>query len=217
MTDPTSDRREFLRRAALAAAVTAAGPLRTGTAEAQAAAAASADPASKRPAATRTLDAALLSAVGEAVLPEALGAGARAGVVRAFGDWLARYEPVAEEMHGYGYADIRWLPPDPAPGWGAQLAGLDLLARRVHRRGFARLPVERRRALLEEALRTMPGPRLPASPLAASHVALALLAFWAATPEAHDLAYGARIGKGTCRTLATVSERPVPLDGRGAS
>lgn len=151
-----------------------------------------------------------LAAVGEVVLPGELGETGRAGAVDAFVAWIDGYEPVAERMHGYGYAEIRYLPPDPAPGWRAQLEGLELLAQRSRRAAFAALPLAERRAMVESALASVAEDRLPA-PLAASHVALALLAHWAASPGAWDLAYGARIAPTTCRPLGDAPRRPLPI------
>lgn len=195
----TSDRREFLKRAALSAA---ASTLQTPAAS-PARARAEQD--------TRTLHRALTGALGDAVLPESLGAEARAAASAAFLAWIADYRPVTEEMHGYGDAEITYTPSDPAPGWNAQLAGLDLLARQRHRRGFVALSVARRRELLGSQLARVPGTRLPGNPLAAGHVAIALLAHWAASAAATDLAYEARISKGSCRMLADTTRRPLPL------
>jgi hypothetical protein len=215
MTDTASggeqwDRRAFLRAAgALAAGAAAAGcdaPRAPGGAPA---AAPSATPVAGR-SRDVALDPAALAAVGEVVLPGELGDAGRAAAVDAFVAWISGYEPVAERMHGYGYADIRYLPPDPAPGWRAQLEGLELLARRSRGASFAALPVVERRALVESALAGIPGDRLPA-PLAAGHVALALLSHWASSPAAWDLAYGARITPSTCRPLDDAPRRPLPL------
>jgi hypothetical protein len=204
------DRRAFLRAAgALAAGAAAAGcdaPRAPGGAPA---AAPGATPVAGRPRDV-ALDPAALAAVGEVVLPGELGEAGRAGAVDAFVAWIAGVRAVAERMHGYGYADVRYLPPDPAPGWRAQLEGLELLARRSRGASFAALPVAERRALIESALAGTPGDRLPA-PLAAGHVALALLSHWASSPAAWDLAYGARITPATCRPLADAPRRPLPL------
>ncbi|MDQ6611237.1 MAG: gluconate 2-dehydrogenase subunit 3 family protein [Gemmatimonadota bacterium] len=149
----------------------------------------------------------LIDALGEAVLPESLGVDGRKTATAAFVAWMDGYDPVAEEMHGYGYADIRYLPPDPAPAWRAQLAGLDILARRSRARGFAELDVAGRRELLAIVLRGNRGDRLPA-PLSASHVAVALLSHWAASPAAHDLAMGVRVTPLTCRPLRAAIAKP---------
>ncbi|MGZ8379340.1 MAG: hypothetical protein ACXW0Z_19115 [Gemmatirosa sp.] len=204
------DRRAFLRAAvALAAGAAAAGCDAPGTAGGAPAVAPGAPPGARR-ARDVALDRATLAAVGEVVLPGELGVAGRAGAVDAFVAWVAGYAPVAERMHGYGYADVRYLPPDPAPGWGAQLDGLELLARRSRGASFAALPIADRRALVESALASTPGDRLPA-PIAAGHVALALLSHWASSPAAWDLAYGARITPATCRPLAEAPRRPLPL------
>jgi hypothetical protein len=205
--DPTQvDRRTFLRTAgvlAAGAAATGCDAPRTGD---------DAPPAAASGARSRDVafDGAALAALAEVVLPGELGPAGRARAVDDFTRWIAGYEPVAEEMHGYGYADVRWTPPDPAPGWRAQLEGLDLLARRSRGRAFAELPPEPRRAMVEAALARVPGDQLPA-PIMATHVALALLAHWASSPAAWDLAWGARIAPRTCRPLDAAPRRPLPL------
>jgi hypothetical protein len=213
--DPTTqvDRRAFLRAAGVLAAGAATvgcdAPRVGGNAPADASGgqAGAAPPGRARDV---VFDRGALVALGEVVLPGELGVAGRARAVDDFVAWIAGYEPVAEEMHGYGYAEIRYLPPDPAPGWRAQLEGLDLLARRSRGSAFAELPLAPRRAMVEAALARLPGDQLP-SPMAAGHVALALLAHWAASPAAWDLAYGARIGPRTCRPLGDAPRRPLPL------
>jgi hypothetical protein len=217
------DRRAFLRTAGvLAAGAAAAGcdvprPRGDGADPAGGATRAEGAPAGSAPRRARdaALDRPTLAALGEVVLPGELGAAGQARAVDDFVAWVAGYEPVAEEMHGYGYAEIRYLPPDPAPGWRAQLDGLDLLARRSRGRAFAELPLASRRAMVEAALARLPNDTLPA-PIAAGHVALALLAHWASSPAAWDLAYGARITPLTCRPLGDAPRRPLPLAPRAA-
>lgn len=196
----STNRRTFLAQAAatIAAGGAVAGKPRPASAQAP----------------PRALGVPMLAAIGDAVLPESLGAAGRARAVRAFSAWIAAYHPVTEEMHGYGNAEITYTPADPAPGWNAQLEGLDLLSRRKHRRGFAALDVPARRVLLKAQLAQLSrqrGDRLPSNPLVAPHVAIALLAHWADSSEATDLAYGVRIGKGECRVLADSPHKPLPL------
>lgn len=207
----TADRRTFLKQAAATAAATAAAAIgaAAGAGAPETADAQPAQPSTPAQSA-RTLGAALLAALGEAVLPESLGTAGRASAVRAFEAWIAGYRPVTEEMHGYGDAEITYTPPDPAPGWRAQLEGLDLLARRKHGRGFVGLDLVARRALLAAELPRSVA-RLPGNPLGASHVAIALLSHWAASSGATDLVYGARIGRATCRVLAESPRKPLPL------
>jgi hypothetical protein len=154
----------------------------------------------------------VLDALGQVVLPSALGAAGQAAAVTAFVAWVEGYDPVAEEMHGYGYADVRYLPADPAPGWQAQLEGLDVLARKMRQQPFTALDAAGREAVVSAALAAVPGSALP-NPLGASHVAVALMAHWTSTPAATDLAYGARVGAGRCRTLAEGIARPLPIVG----
>jgi len=208
----TSDRRRFLTQAALGAAAMAVPDV----AVAQVAQRQAGQPAAssgRAPAPGAMLDPVLLLALGEAVLPESLGPAGQRQAVEAFTRWVTQYAPVAEEMHGYGYAELTYTPEHPAPGWQSQLTALDALARRTRRRPFAQLAVAVRRAVLETPLARERGPALPSTPLAARHVAVALLAHWAATSDAQDRAYGARIGAGQCRVLADTARRPLPLAG----
>jgi hypothetical protein len=195
----TTDRRTFLSQAASSvAAFTVAGDL-------------SGAPQQAPAVASRALSAPLIAALGDALLPESLGAAGRAQAVRAFREWIGAYVPVSEEMHGYGYAEIRYTVADPAPGWNAQLQGLDLLAKKQFGSGFASLKPDKRDALVRAQLAVVRNGRLPANPLTAPHVAVALLAHWAASSEATDFAYGARISKENCRSLADSPRKPLPL------
>ncbi|MBC8090193.1 MAG: gluconate 2-dehydrogenase subunit 3 family protein [Phycisphaerae bacterium] len=151
-----------------------------------------------------------LDALSDCVLPEELGIEGRRAATAAFVAWADGYDPVAEEMHGYGYAEIRYLPPDPAPAWRAQLAGLDILARRSRKKPFAELDAAAQRELLSVVLRRERGDRLPA-PLAASHIAVALLSHWASSAAAQDLAMGRAIMPLTCRTLSNMKAEPSSL------
>lgn len=150
----------------------------------------------------RTLD-----ALGEVLLPASLGSARQKGAVDAFVAWVDEYAPVAEEMHGYGYADVRYLPPDPAPGWQSQLIGLDLLAQRMRQRSLAECDAAQRLEVLTAALATVDAQRLPA-PLGAPHVALALLSHWANSPGAWDLALEATVAPNTCRQLDGIDAKP---------
>ena len=156
---------------------------------------------------TRTLDRRTLDAVGDVVLPSTIGSAGRAQAVEAFVTWVDEYDPVAEEMHGYGYADVRYLPPDPAPGWQSQLIGLDLLAQRMRQRSLAECDAAQRLEVLTAALATVDAQRLPA-PLGAPHVALALLSHWANSPGAWDLALEATVAPNTCRQLDGIDAKP---------
>ena len=201
----STDRRTFLSRAAASmAAFSVAGNLPGGqqTAPAQA---------------TRELDAPLLAALGEALLPESLGSAGRAKAVREFREWIAGYAPISEEMHGYGYAEIRYTPADPLPGWNAQLHGMDLLARKQFGAGFTSLKAEQRDTIVRGQFAGIRNGRLPPDALTAPHVALALIAHWAGSSEATDLAYGVRIGKDNCRGLGDSPRKPLPIAGGGKS
>jgi hypothetical protein len=156
------------------------------------------------------LDRATLGAMAESVLPSELQPDGIDQTVAAFLAWLESYDPVAEADHGYGTGELAYLPADPAPAWAAQLAALDLEARKRTGRAFAELPADARRDLLERHLVREQGTGFPV-PHEAGHVAIGLMAWFYATPAATDLCYRARIGKETCRDLGGVVEQPQPL------
>lgn len=192
----TPDRRDFLKATGAAAAAAALG-------------ACTPDALPDRGRARdggETLDPDLLGAVAAVVLPSELGPSGQAGAVAAFRDWARAYEPHAELNHGYGTSTIRHGPADPVPAWDAQLDALDAEARRRHGRGLAATNAEARDALIRAVLDDA-GDGVP-SPLSAPHVALALLAHWADTPDATDRCYRARIGPRTCRGIADAPLEP---------
>ena len=155
-------------------------------------------------------NAALIGAVGDAVLPAELGADGVTRAVAEFQRWMDGYQPGAEANHGYGTGRIERLPADPRPQWRSQLASLDADARRTGQ-SFSALPRERRQALVRAALQNERGDALP-NPLLARHVALALLAHFYDSVAATDLCYDARIGRQQCRPLANQRQQPVALE-----
>lgn len=206
-------RRDFLRDAAiLAAGSTAAASVACDRLPAGSDRAANDESGDSSGRARATgLTAASLDSLADAVLPESLGANGRRAATVAFAAWMDGYQPVAEEMHGYGYADVRYLPPDPAPAWRAQLDALDLLAQQTRGASFVSLPTAARRDIVTMALRReRGGDRLPA-PLGASHVAIALLSHWASGPGAWNLALGVNVSPGACRPLGDAVRKPLPV------
>jgi hypothetical protein len=201
---PNEARRSFLKIAGALAASTAVGC----TLETRVPDAASSQVNDR----VEGFDRTVLDAVADVVLPMELGAKGRDVATGQFIAWIDAYDPVAEEMHGYGYADIRYLPPDPAPAWRAQLTALDLLARKSKQKTFAKLSLDARREVLLVALNGHTGERLPA-PLDATHIAIALLSHWASTPDAWDLALGAKVLPNSCRVLGDANAKPLPIIG----
>jgi hypothetical protein len=120
------------------------------------------------------------------------------------------YRPGAEANHGYGTGTIQRVPPDPRPRWRTQLSALDADARRERGRSFSALSRADAQAMLRTALADERGESLPA-PLAARHVALALLSHFYDSPAANDLCYEAAIGRQQCRPLSAAPQQPVPL------
>ena len=160
------------------------------------------------------LDNAMLSRIGEVVLPGELGQDGLVRVSRAFSQWVADYRPGVELVHPYGSTTLRETGESPAGRWRAQLAALDREARQKHQRGFSALTRDQRRELVTTAIAAERTNRMP-EPLDAGHVALALVAWYFATPEAVDLCYQSRIGRNQCRPLVNAPRQPLPLvDGR---
>lgn len=195
----STDRRGFLKAAGTALGAAAVG---TGCAP---------DPDAAgdgRPGAA-SMDGGLLRAVAVLVLPAELSPMEQEEAVQGFERWAAGYEPVAELNHGYGTSEIRYGPPDPRPGWAAQLRGLDLEAQRRSQTGFAALERTEADALLRGHLADARGGL--GAPLQAEHVGLALLGWWLSTPDATDRCYGVRISPQTCRGIDTAPAEPEAL------
>jgi hypothetical protein len=157
-----------------------------------------------------TSEPATLDALAEAVLPSSLGRGDIAKAVVAFREWGDGYREGAELNHGYGTSRLRSLGPTPLTKWSAQLDDLDARAQSKHQRGFRDLAVSDRVALVRSVLEGQRIDRMPGI-ADASHVSLALLAHFYDSSAAHDLCYEARIGKATCRPLATSARKPLAL------
>ena len=203
VTQITTARRTFVARlASIVAALPVVGRLRVSRAMA-----AVGRSGNVRPNAT------LLEALGDAVLPAEVGGGGITRAVSQFQRWMDEYRPGAEANHGYGTGRIEQLTTDPRPLWQAQLAALDADARRNGGQSFAALARDRRQSLVRSALAGERSNALP-SPLAARHVALALLAHFYDSPAATDLCYDAHIGRQTCRPLGTQRQQPVAIERR---
>lgn len=162
------------------------------------------------------LDALVLTALAEAVLPSELGRERSARVARDFARWTLSHRPGAELLHPYGSAAIAHAAALPLARWRQQLRDLDAAAREGTRSSFAALGVPERTGLVRNALGGERFGNLPPA-AGAAHVAIALVSHFYSSPEATDLCYEARIGREQCRPLSTVSRAPVQaLSGRGA-
>jgi hypothetical protein len=160
------------------------------------------------------LDAAILKGVADAVLPSELGNEGIATVSRAFTQWIGGYRVGVELVHPYGSTELRRTGESPVSRWRSQLAALDSAAREKHRKAFPALTRDQKRELVMSALGSERLNRLP-DPLQATHVAMALLAWYFATPGAVDLCYNARIDRNQCRPLVHASRQPLPLRNAG--
>jgi len=198
----THDRRTFLRRTGAALSVAAASGCVP-----DASSRGSSD--SGDPGRSTSLDPALLRLVGALALPSELGDRGREQAVQGFERWAYGYGPVPELNHGYGTSEIRYGPADPVPAWGAQLQALDLEAVKRTGAGFDTLTSDARAEILRRQLGDE-GPAVP-DPLQARHVAVALLAWWLATPDATDRCYGVLISPQTCRGIANAPQEPEAL------
>ena len=144
-----------------------------------------------------------LAELAAAVLPSSLGRQGTDAAARAFATWIRGYRAGAALSPGYGSPRLRYTGPSPAPLYERQLAALAAGAL------AAPDPAERRRLIAAElealAIDDLPGVHR------GRHVASDLVAFWCSTPDAHDLAYRAAIGKDLCRGLASSGQQPRPL------
>ena len=151
-----------------------------------------------------------MRALAEAVLPSELGATGAARVAREFQRWIDDYKAGAELVHGYGTSALRFSRASPKANWAAQLERLGTRNWGTGTGNFTTLTLEERRAVVRDELKNERLERMPAVG-AASHVAVALLAFYYESSDAADLCHRAQIGRQTCRPLATASRKPLPL------
>lgn len=157
------------------------------------------------PFAVAALDPKVLRALGRAILPTELGSAGVDRVASGFERWLAGYREGAELIHGYGTGEIRTAGPSPAVRWNAQLQAF------AKKSFLTATAGEQRRLVLEALAGVRLGPLLQFD--RAPHIAVGLLGFFYATPEATDLCYQARIGPNTCRPLDQSPRKPLPLAG----
>ena len=199
-------RRVFIRWSAL---VTAALALARRTAQAQVKSAA---PAAE----LKGLEAAALVPLAEAVLPAELGAARTARTATLFARWIAGFREGEELLHPYGSERLGKTGPSPAAKWTEQLRALASAAEATHKRPFAVLSIAQRTALVQQALASVQiTARVPA-PIAAPHVAIALLAHFLESTDATNLAYNRIIDPKQCRPLAKSPNEPIALQ-RAAS
>jgi hypothetical protein len=157
-----------------------------------------------------TLDIAVLTKLGDVILPSELRADGIARVSRGFATWIAKYRKGAELVHPYGSPSIAYTGDSPASRWRQQLDALQRAAHDRHHRAFTALTRDQREEIIRAALANERLDRLP-DPLSANHVAVALMAYYFGSPEATDLCYRAKIGKNQCRPLAHSSREPLPV------
>ncbi len=156
------------------------------------------------------LDDALMGALGHSLLPAELGSDNIDRVVDEFQQWLEQYGADAELNHGYGTSEIDYTPGDPTSRWQDQLDGLKAEAQRRFGASFVDLDADVRRGIIRQQIADDRLDRLPRA-YRARHVAVGLLAYFYASPEATDLCYKAAIGKNKCRPLRRSPDEPISL------
>lgn len=157
-----------------------------------------------------SLDDALIGALGHSLLPTELGSDNIDRVVDEFQQWLEQYSTDAELNHGYGTSEIDYTPGDPTSRWQDQLDGLNAEAQRRFGASFVDLDADVRRGIIRQQIADDRLDRLPRA-YRARHVAVGLLAYFYASPEATDLCYKAAIGKNKCRPLRRSPDEPISL------
>lgn len=151
----------------------------------------------------------VLREVASTVLPSAIGAKGRDEAVDNFLHWIRDYQEGVALSHGYGNPRLVKSGPSPAPGYRMQIAALQAAAQARGGR-FGALPLDTRRALLDEAFTSAGVRNLPGRP-DGRHVVADLMAHYFRSSAANDLCYNARIGRHTYRAIRVTTARPRPL------
>jgi hypothetical protein len=149
---------------------------------------------------------ATLREIAATVLPASLGTDRISMTADRFVAWTQGYQEGIPLQHGYGHPRLVRSAASPVPDYVAQLASLDAAARARGGR-FGSLPLDTRRALLDEALTTAKVTQLPSRPTG-GHVVSDLMAFYFRSSEANDVAHRARIGRQVCRPIELTTRRP---------
>jgi hypothetical protein len=150
-----------------------------------------------------------LRAMAPVLLPSQLRAPGHDKVVNDFVQWLSAYRSGAERSWGYGNPRKSGTPTIDAARYASQLREID---QRARARGapLPTLPPDAQRSLLTELIEQSGVRELPSSP-DGRHVITDFMAFFYTGGPAHDMAYGAKIGRGICRGLKGSTARPSPL------
>lgn len=151
----------------------------------------------------------MLRDVAATVLPSALGRKGQDEAVDDFLRWIRDYREGVPLSHGYGEPRLVKSGPSPAPGYRKQVDALQAAAQTRGGR-FGALPIEVRRALLDEAFMAADVRNLPARPNG-RHVVADLISHYFRSSAANDLCYNARIGRHTYRAIRVTTVRPQPL------
>lgn len=151
----------------------------------------------------------VLRDVAATVLPSAIGRKGQDEAVDNFLRWIRDYQEGVPLAHGYGDPRLVKSGPSPATGYTRQITALQTAAKARGGR-FGALPLEDRRALLDEAFKAADVRNLPGRP-DGKHVVADLMAHYFRSSEANDLCYNARIGRQTYRAVRVTTVRPQPL------
>jgi hypothetical protein len=151
----------------------------------------------------------VLRDVAATVLPSAIGRKGQDEAVDNFLRWIRDYKEGVPLSHGYGEPRLVKSGPSPAPGYQKQISALQSAAKARGGR-FGALPLEDRRALLDEAFKAADVRNLPNRP-DGKHIVADLMAHYFRSSAANDLCYNARIGRNTYRAIRVTTVRPQPL------
>lgn len=153
----------------------------------------------------------LLRDVAATVLPSAIGRTGQDEAVDNFLRWIREYREGVPLSHGYGEPRLVKSGASPASGYRRQMDALQAAATARGGR-FGALPLDHRRALLEEAFTAAGVRNLPNRP-DGKHIVADLMAHYFRSSAANDLCYNARIGRNTYRAIRVTTVRPQPLTG----
>jgi hypothetical protein len=149
--------------------------------------------------------AATITDLASAVLPESLNEKRIGETAAAFEEWIKGYPAGADAGYGYGNTRLTVLGANPSLHYADQLSQLDTAA--ADAGGFAAASLEAKRTMVRAALTQAGVAAIPMRPNG-QHLATDLMSYFYGSSDGKDFCYGVAIREADCRGLDSSERRP---------